>query len=94
LGINSYLRLAKNAPDLDSKQNQLREWRLETALLVSGLSGERNRINLNLNLMESREWKGESERGRDEGWTVECRVTGGEGALGIGRRIESGREKG
>jgi len=30
LGINSYLRLVKNAPDLNSKQNQLREWRVET----------------------------------------------------------------
>jgi hypothetical protein len=95
LGINSYLRLAKNAPDLDSKQNQLREWRLETALLVSGLSGERNRINrfLNLNLMESGEWKGERGKWKGKGWRVDCGVSGhgwgvgsGEWALGIGRR--------
>jgi len=54
LGINSYFCLVKNAPDLDSKQNQLREWKVETirfrleALLESG---EWNRINRFLNLL-------------------------------------------
>jgi len=34
--------------------------------------------------VESGKGKGESERGRDEGWTVECRVTGGEWGVGTG----------